>query len=164
MLESQALRLLDEVRPGILVVDELHSLQAGSVREQSRFLNLLRFLGNELRIPLVCLGTQAARNALRTDEQLVRRFEAFALPPWQCDEHLERLVGALLRTLPLRRPSQVGERSLQRLVAMTDGITAGIFKVITKLAAGAIATGEERITGADIEDEDRMAALLGEPV
>ena len=28
-------------------------IQAGTVREQARFLNMLRFLGNELRIPLV---------------------------------------------------------------------------------------------------------------
>lgn len=80
VLESLTLRLLSEIRPGLLVIDEVHSLQAGTVREQTRFLNMLRFLGNELRIPLVCVGTQQARNALRTDDQLVRRFEAFALP------------------------------------------------------------------------------------
>ena len=86
VLESLTLRLLSEIRPGLLVIDEVHSLQAGTVREQTRFLNMLRFLGNELRIPLVCVGTQQARNALRTDDQLVRRFEALALPPWQNDE------------------------------------------------------------------------------
>lgn len=72
-LESLVLRLLSEIQPKVLVIDEVHSLQAGTVREQARFLNMLRFLGNELRIPLVCVGTQQARNALRTDEQLVRR-------------------------------------------------------------------------------------------
>ena len=80
VLESVALRVLEEARPGMLVIDEVHSLQAGTVREQARFLNMLRFLGNEL-IPLVCLGTQQARNALRTDDQLLRRFEAIALAP-----------------------------------------------------------------------------------
>ncbi|WP_258045727.1 TniB family NTP-binding protein [Mesorhizobium sp. NBSH29] len=88
------------------MIDEVHSLQAGTVREQTRFLNLLRFLGNELRIPLVCVGTQQARNALRTDDQLVRRFEAVALPPWQNDEDFGGLIGSLQRTLPLRRPSE----------------------------------------------------------
>ena len=58
LLESVALRLLGETKPGMLVIDEVHSLQAGTVREQARFLNMLRFLGNELRIPLVCVGTQ----------------------------------------------------------------------------------------------------------
>lgn len=81
MLESLALRLLSELRSGLLVIDEIHSLQACTIREQARFLNMLRFLGNELRVPLVCVGTTQARNALRTDDQLVRRFEAFALSP-----------------------------------------------------------------------------------
>ena len=54
---------------------------------------MLRFLGNELRIPLVCVGTAQARNALRTDDQLVRRFEAFALPPWCEGEDLNGLMS-----------------------------------------------------------------------
>ncbi len=76
VLESLALRPLAELRAGMLVIDEIHSLQAGTIREQARFLSMLRFLGNELRVPLVCVGTAQARNALRTDAQLVRRFEA----------------------------------------------------------------------------------------
>src|SRR5208282_2304984 len=121
LLESVVLRLLNAIRPGLLIIDEVHSLQAGTVREQARFLNMLRFLGNELRIPLVCVGTQQARNALRTDEQLVRRFEAFALPPWRNDEDFAGLIGSLLRTLPLRRPSEISDRALKRIVEATGG-------------------------------------------
>jgi hypothetical protein len=71
-LESLALRLLSEIQPGLLIIDEVHSLQAGTVREQARFLNMLRFLGNELRIPLICVGTQQARNALRRPRPNIR--------------------------------------------------------------------------------------------
>jgi len=164
LLESLTLRLLGEIGPGMLVIDEVHSLQAGSIREQVRFLNLLRFLGNELRIPLVCVGTQQARNALRTDDQLVRRFEAFALPPWQNDTDFAGLIGSLQRTLPLRRPSEIGERTLKRLVEVTGGITAGVFSLMTMLAIAAIQSGEERIVAADVEDKRSILALLGEPV
>lgn len=164
LLESVVLRLLNAIRPGLLIIDEVHSLQAGTVREQARFLNMLRFLGNELRIPLVCVGTQQARNALRTDDQLVRRFEAFALPPWQNDEHFAGLVGSLLRMLPLRRPSEIGERTLKRIVEATGGITAGIFSLMTMLAIAAIESGEERIAPGDIADRRNVQSLLGEPV
>lgn len=164
LLESLVLRLLSEIRPRLLVIDEVHSLQAGTVREQTRFLNMLRFLGNELRIPLVCVGTQQARNALRTDDQLVRRFEALALPPWQNDEDFSGLIGSLQRTLPLRRPSEIGERTLKRLVEVTAGITAGIFSLVTMLAIAAIESGEERIVAGDIDDKRRVLSLLGEPV
>jgi Cdc6-like AAA superfamily ATPase len=43
-----------EVR--MLVIDEIHSLLAGSFREQRIILNAIRFLANDLRIPLVCLA------------------------------------------------------------------------------------------------------------
>jgi type II secretory pathway predicted ATPase ExeA len=164
VLESLALRLLAELRPGMLVIDEIHSVQAGTIREQARFLNMLRFLGNELRIPLVCVGTAQARNALRTDDQLVRRFEAFALPPWREGEDLNGLMSTLTRTLPLRRQSQIDEKALTRMIKVTGGITSGIFSILSQLATAAIESGEERILSRDILGGDRLQAVLGEPV
>lgn len=164
VLESLALRLLTELHPGMLVIDEIHSLQAGTIREQARFLNMLRFLGNELRIPLVCVGTAQARNALRTDDQLVRRFEAFALPPWREGEDLNGLMSTLTRTLPLRRQSQIDGHALARIIKVTGGITSGIFSILSQLAIAAIESGEERILSRDILGGDRLQAVLGEPV
>jgi len=164
VLESLALRLLSELRPGMLVIDEIHSLQEGTIREQARFLNMLRFLGNELRVPLVCVGTAQARNALRTDDQLVRRFEAFALPPWREGEDVTGLISTLQRTLPLRRESQIDERMLTRIPSVTGGITAGIFPVMSQLAIAAIESGEERIMPGDVSSTGKLQAVLGEPV
>ena len=164
VLESLALRLLSELRPGMLVIDEIHSLQAGTTREQARFLNMLRFLGNELRVPLVCVGTAQARNALRTDDQLVRRFEAFALPPWREGEDVIGLISTLQRTLPLRRESQIDEKTLTRILSVTGGITSGIFSVMSQLAIAAIESGEERIVPGDVSSAGRLQAVLGEPV
>jgi len=164
VLESLALRLLTELRPRMLVIDEIHSLQAGTVREQARFLNMLRFLGNELRVPLVCVGTDQARNALRTDAQLVRRFEAFALPPWREGEDFTGLISTLSRSLPLRRESQIDAKALSRMIKVTGGITSGIFSVMSQLAIAAIENGEERIMSRDVLGGDKLKAVLGEPV
>jgi hypothetical protein len=43
-----------EVR--MLVIDEIHSILAGTFREQRIVLNAIRFLANDLRIPLVVSG------------------------------------------------------------------------------------------------------------
>ena len=56
-----------EVR--MLVIDEIHSILAGTFREQRIVLNAIRFLANDLRIPLVCVGTHEAKQALMTDQQ-----------------------------------------------------------------------------------------------
>jgi hypothetical protein len=37
----------------MLVIDEIHSVLAGTFREQRIILNAIRFLANDLRIPLV---------------------------------------------------------------------------------------------------------------
>ena len=70
-----------EVR--MLIIDEIHSLLAGTFREQRIILNAIRFLANDLRIPLVCLGTEEANQALMTDQQLADRFSAAELPAWE---------------------------------------------------------------------------------
>ena len=67
-------------------------------------LNLIRQLANELRIPIVCLGTREGREALLSDPQLARRFEGFELPRWQRGEEFHGLLNTLLRTLPLQKP------------------------------------------------------------
>jgi hypothetical protein len=46
------------------------SQAASTFREQ----RVIRFLANDLRIPLVCLGTEEANQALMTDQQMADRF------------------------------------------------------------------------------------------
>ena len=149
-LETQALFLLKEVGPRMLVIDEVQNLMAGSYRERRRMLNLLRFLGNELRIPLVCLGSQEARDAIRGDAHLNSRFDPYGLPPWRYDADFHGLMGSLLRTLPLREPTELGESALKRIVEASGGVTSAIFRLTTDLAIEAIKSGAERITAADI--------------
>lgn len=145
-LETQALRLLQEIEPRMLVIDEVQNLIAGTYREQRRMLNLLRFLGNELRIPLVCLGSHEARDAIRGDAHLNSRFEPYGLPPWRNDADFQGLIGGLLRSLPLRLPTELTDSALRRLVDASRGITATVFRMITELAVNAILAGAERIT------------------
>jgi hypothetical protein len=73
-VERLALSLLREVGVRMLVIDELHNVLAGRGEARREFLNLLRFLGNEVRIPLVGVGTREAYLAVRSDDQLENRF------------------------------------------------------------------------------------------
>jgi Bacterial TniB protein len=72
---------------------------AGSFRQQRIFLN-----ANDLKAPLVCAGTDLARQSLLTDPQLAERFEALQLRRWADDRFLTQLLSSLGALLPLRRP------------------------------------------------------------
>ncbi len=154
-LESMSLRLLTGVGCRMLVIDELHNLLAAPAQRQREMLNLLRFLGNELRIPLVCLGTRDAYLALRTDDQLENRFQPFVLPLWEDGPEFARLLASFEAVLPLREPSGLGAPELRRLVAhRAEGIIGEVAALLTAATSTALLAGAERIGPEAIEAAD----------
>lgn len=145
-LEHQALRLLRDVKVQMLVIDELHNMIAGASSSQREFLNLLRFLGNELRVPLVGIGTKEAYLAIRTDDQLENRFEPIVLPLWQEGPELESLLASFVAMLPLKRLSLIATPDMARyLLARTEGTIGELAQLLTCAAIAAIESGEEAI-------------------
>jgi Cdc6-like AAA superfamily ATPase len=163
-MEQAALRIIEAIGVQILVIDEVHNILAGSYREQRIVLNTLRFLSNRLQISLVCFGVNEAREAISGDVQLARRFEQITLNRWTADEHFETLVASILRNTPLHNPSVLAPNSLRRMLQITEGITANVFRMINNLAVDAVETETERITDDMVEswqpDFDMEAAFV----
>jgi hypothetical protein len=138
----------------MLIIDEIHSLLAGTFREQRIILNAIRFLANDLRIPLVCLGTEEANQALMTDQQLADRFSAAELPAWENDAAFEQLLLSFESILPLRRSSEFRDPKFhQRILGLTEGVLGRICGLLETAAVEAIRSGEERICLALLKEE-----------
>jgi hypothetical protein len=145
-LEQLTLRLLKSVQAKILVIDELHNLLAGTTDVRQEFLNLLRFLGNELRVPIVGVGTRDAYLAIRSDAQLENRFEPLLLPVWEEGDELLALLASFSAVLPLKRVSDIANEATARyILARTEGTIGEIAKLLTAAAIVAIETGEESV-------------------
>ncbi len=145
-LEILALRLMKEAKVRMLVIDELHNVLAGSAPIRNEFLNLLRFLGNSLRIPIIGVGTEDAYRAIRTDDQLENRFKPFILPRWKDDDELMSLLASFRISIPLKRSSDLHSQELARyILARTEGTIGEITSLLTYAAIVAIETGEEAI-------------------
>lgn len=144
----------------MLVIDEIHCLLAGTYREQRIILNCIRFLANDLRILLVCAGIQEARTALLTDEQLADRFEVFELSPWKDDTDFHPLLVSYAALLPLRRRSRLRDAKLRkRLLAMTDGVTVRICRLLEDAAVMAINRNIEHIDVYSLHDDLAVQSL-----
>jgi hypothetical protein len=123
------------------------------------FLQLLRFLSNELRLAFVGVGVPEARHALLSDSQLRSRFTDIELPPWSLGDDLRDFVTRLTWSLPLRNPSPVDSPKLRCLLGeRTGGITLGICKAFERAAVAAIRDGRERLDLASFEAPDICAA------
>jgi type II secretory pathway predicted ATPase ExeA len=145
--------LLSYIGARMLIIDEVHALLASTYRQQRILLNTLRYLANELRIPLVCAGTPDAKIALTTDEQLADRFEAFELPLWQNDEAFLRLLASFQSVFPLRQSSDLTSAASRRLLLdRTEGVMVRIVRLLETMAVDAVRTGKERIDRQSLED------------
>lgn len=145
-LEQVALQLLRRVGVRVLVIDELHNVLSGTVPVRREFLNLLRFLGNELRIPLVGVGTRDAYLAIRADDQLENRFEPFTLPRWEVDEDTRTLLASFAASFPLRRRSDIADVEMATyLLTRSEGTIGELSRLLTDAAIAALDSGEECI-------------------
>lgn len=146
-LEILTLYALQQSKVKIIIIDEVHNLLAGTSAVQREFLNLIRFLGNQLQIPIVCVGTKEAYFAIRSDDQLENRFEPVTLPLWKDDAEFASLVASLTATLPLRKPSILTSAEIIRFILdKSEGTIGEIITLITKAPVLAIQSGEETIS------------------
>ena len=110
-----------------MIIDEVHHLLAGSVREQRQLLNQLKFITNELRMPIVALGTSEALYAMQTDPQIASRFESFSLPKWRESPEFREFVVSFGRLLPLEKPSPLADKAIiQKLMGLSSGLTGKV--------------------------------------
>ena len=119
---------------------------AGNSVNRREFLNLLRFLGNELRIPLVGVGTRDACLAIRSDDQLENRFEPMMLPVWEANDDCCSLLASFAASLPLRRPSSIATLDMARyLLTRSEGTIGELAHLLMAAAVAAVESGEEAI-------------------
>lgn len=139
----------------VLVIDELHNILAGNTARRREFLNLLRYLGNRLRIPIVGVGTHDAYLAIRSDDQLENRFEPLVLPRWQPDEQSRSLLASFAASFRLHRRSPIVTPEMAAyLIERSEGTIGELTALLTAAATVAITSGEEAITADTLEAAD----------
>ena len=154
-IEMLALRLMRITNVQMLIIDELHNMLAGGSKVRSEFLNLLRFLGNELRIPIIGVGTEDAYRAVRTDDQLENRFNPFILSRWKDDEEFLMLLASFEASMPLRKQSHLYNEDMARyIISRTEGTIGKIATLLTRTAIVAINSGAESMNAKTFSQAD----------
>jgi Cdc6-like AAA superfamily ATPase len=144
--QFQAIRLLRAVGLKMLIIDEVHNVLAGNSSKQRVFLNVIKYLGNELEVPIVGVGTRDAFRAIQTDLQLSNRFDRALLPRWSNDEVFRRLLATFERIIPLRHPSELIDGALaDKIYSMSEGYLGEISRLLVGAAVAAVETKQERI-------------------
>jgi Bacterial TniB protein len=148
LLQREALRLLQAVDVKALIIDEIHHVLAGSMLKQRHFLNVIKYMGNELKIPLIAVGTHDAFNAVQSDPQLANRFEPATLPRWTMGKEYLRLLMSFEKALPLKHASTLVDQTLAlKILGLSEGTIGEIATLLQRAALHAIERRVEQITG-----------------
>jgi hypothetical protein len=143
----QLMEILRRIQTRILMVDEINALLAGSVTKQRFFLNMLKYLSNELQISIVAAGTADAQQAIRSDAQILSRFPSRILPRWQQGDAYRKLLHSFEYVLPLKLSSEIYKGELPAaLYGLSEGVIGRLAKIIRSTAKHAIQTKVEKIT------------------
>ena len=143
----QVMTLMKACNVKMLIIDEIHSLLAGPLDKQRIFLSVIRNLSNELKIPIVALGTKDALRAIKTDPQLDNRFTPVLLPRWDMNTDFRRLLASFERMLPLKDASNLKNINIsQKLHHMSEGLLGELSYILTEAAVLAVKSGTEKIS------------------
>ena len=144
---TRVVQILRGIQLKVLIIDELHNILAGATLKQQQFLNMIKYLSNELQISIVGCGTGDLLRAVSIDPQIQNRFLPELLPPWTMDKPFRQLLRSFESLLPLREPSSLHEPALARkLLAMTEGTIGELSALLNRATIHALQQGEERIT------------------
>lgn len=139
----------------VLLIDELEKL-LGSIPAYRRVvLDMLRYLANEVPIPLIVFSTPSGHSALAAVDEMINRQHPKPLRKWPLDETYRSLLAAFERRLPLPQPSELDSRIMTVLIhTMADGLIGETKDLLEDALERCIATGAEKIDEACLKSLD----------
>nr|WP_246363373.1 TniB family NTP-binding protein [Deinococcus budaensis] len=150
---KQLKELLRESATRVLIIDEIHNMIAGYTAKQRLMLNALKDLSNDLRLPIVVVGTVAALRAIQTDPQYANRYERVSLPDWRYDDSFRMFLRQYETTLPLKRASGLADEALARRIhSLSEGLIGEVAKILAEAARMAISDGTEQIDARKLDN------------
>ena len=158
-LEEAVKRIFKNHGLGLLVLDEVQQLADARGDSGRRILNFFVSFTNELNVPLVLVGTDAAIDHLGRDFRQLRRggsFGAIHWPPMKSpdgglDDEFKTFCEGLWKYQYVTRPQPLHPRHLEALRYHSEGITALIVTLFILAQERAIETGLETISPEVIE-------------
>ncbi|MFN7611272.1 MAG: TniB family NTP-binding protein, partial [bacterium] len=112
----------------------------------------MKYISNEISLPMVAFGTDEAINVFSSDPQLKNRFKKVYLPAWEPNADFQRLLMSVVQLLPLKEPSGLSQEEMAYFIySKTNGTIGEVNTLIRSSAILALKSGQEKITREVIE-------------
>ncbi|OQR30059.1 hypothetical protein BWR15_25355 [Pseudomonas sp. T] len=152
LMPAELIEVIRLRRIKALVIDELQDSMLAARTDQQRNLSIMKWFTNpDVGVSIFGFGVHEARNALKLDEQLARRFFSVEIRDWGEDETFRSFLAGIEMNLPLRQPSRLDCAEIVGcLLQHTSGRMSSVISLLKSAACYAVNSGEERITVASL--------------
>jgi hypothetical protein len=131
---------------GLLVIDELQNLSVAKSGGAEKMMNYFKQLRDDMKVPVLLIGTPEALGVLSGDLQVARRNAG--LPPMQRmsnDEEFSLFCESLFDAQYLRQPMELQRSTTARLHWLSQGIADVVVKIFLGGQRLALSRGQERM-------------------
>jgi len=152
---------------GILVIDELQNLNKAKSGGSERMMNFFLKLTNTLRLPIIFVGTYAAKAVLSGELRQIRRSSGMGdmiMDRMRNDEIWQFFVESVWRYQYVRYPTPLTRDLADTLYDESQGITDFAVKLFLLAQGRAIVTGLECLNGSVIRSVAADSLRLARPV
>ncbi|KPY50381.1 transposase [Pseudomonas savastanoi pv. retacarpa] len=161
-LRFQVIHQMRNNQVRLFIIDEFHSMLAGTAIKQREIMNVIKLLCNEFVIPVVGVGTEDAVRVLHTDPQHASRFDVFPLRNWELNVDFQRFLKGFESVLPLREPSGLAHPDLASLLhTISQGNTGDLHRLLIECATEAMRSGKEKIDADIIKSKSWVQPTRG---
>jgi len=142
----QVRAILSAVGTRMLMLDEFQHVLGPRNDRRRVVMDVIKHLGNTLKIPIVVIGTADAQVAVSKDEQLANRLHPVWMPSWTMDREYRQLLASFEVTMPLREPSRLQDRQVAALILeLSESLLGEIRDLLCAAVELALRTGRERV-------------------
>lgn len=151
-IRAVVISALEEYEVRLLMIDEVQHIDRMPLRRQRTLMDTMKFISNEISLPMAAFGTEEAINVFAADGQLRNRFKKVHLPRWESNDDFLRLLMSIEQLLPLREPSLLSDETMASYIYLkTNGTIGEVNTLLRNSAICAIRKGQEKITKDIIE-------------
>lgn len=152
---------------GCLVIDEIQHIAEGR-NDVTSVMNFLVTLQNEIKIPMVFVGTyKAVTKVFNQDFRGIRRASGIGEVEWgfmKNDEEFELFLSKLWHYQWVKNPGPITRELIDTFHNATGGITERVIKIFMLSQIEAISSGEEQITTEIVLEMAREMPLTKEVI
>ena len=146
-------RTIDAMRDAgtrAIAVDELHHLIAGGEARKRVIVDDLKYISNELGIPVFGAGTDRALMAISRDDQYLSRMPPIMIPPWEFNRPFLSLLTSLELALGIPSHGLVNPNTAELIHKHSRGLIGRIVRIAKAAWMEAKLRNSQTITEDDV--------------